>query len=506
MPDPIALRADGDVVLLQIPSDFPGPYSALVRSLHQQLSAVWIDWVAVREAYVYGRGRLFPVGRRQGDASADERAKVRASPDGLTAYLILHPPKPQGRRMTEQELMRVIQAYGIPADLRDSQAIRMAFLRRTYLEPEPFATGRAPLDGAPAWIEWYRGLPSDPEGFLAGLRAHDASYPDEILGCVEGGDLVGSYHAQEAGVPGFSVFGEPIPARPGLDPTILGPGVAMDADGKTIRASRAGHLRLKGIGGIRVSVVPLLRVREPQDLEPWRDRVFPGSVLAEGDLEVRFPVRILGDMEVRGGLVRSSIEVMGSLFVRDGIIHYGRGPVRVGGVLSAAFLDRAWVVGGTVHIRRYSLQSRILAAASVIATDRLAAIQGGQLTSRLHVEVGELGSPGAMVTDVAVGSPSFTATFQDLYYSWASAIRAQCAAEGNPAQELVDAAGSWERTAQDLTLPEVGAGKVVARKVHAGVTVRIGAALRLVGNTTGPVTFSYERIGDRDRVAMTRGS
>jgi hypothetical protein len=123
----------------------------------------------------------------------------------------------------------------------------------------------------------------------------------------------------------------------------------------------------------------------------------------------------------------------------------------------------------------------------------------------MRVEATELGSTGSMATDIATGSPSFTATFQDLYHSWASALRAQCAADGTPSEELVQAALAWEQRAQNLTLSELGGAKVAARRVHAGVTVRIGGALRQISNAIGPVTFSYERIGNRDRVAMTRG-
>ncbi|MBI5442372.1 MAG: DUF342 domain-containing protein [Deltaproteobacteria bacterium] len=502
----VLFQTEGDVISVVVPADHPGPYSALVRSVRQQLSGAWIDWVAVREAYRFGRGRPFPVARESGDGSADERAKVRFSPDGLTAYLILFPPKLHGQRLRDPELFRLIGAYGIPATLLDVQAVRLAVLRRSYREAEPIAKGRHPVDGRSAAAEWSAGVSTDPEGFLAAIGEGGERHPDSVLTGVEEDQALGLFHPPQAGSPGQSVTGTDIPAQRGGDTVQLGEGLRLSDEpaGQVVRAVRAGHLRMRGVDASRASVVPLLRIREAQELERWQNEVFPGSVLVEGDLEVRFPLRILGDLEVRGGLVRSSIEVMGSLFVRDGIIHHGRAPVKVGGVVSAAFLDRAWVVAHTVLVRRYSLQSRILARDAVLALAAQASICGGQVACRLRVEAGVLGSPNGMATDVAVANPAFTASFQDLYYSWAAALRAQCLAEERAGDRLVEAAGEWEKAAQDLSLSDATNGKIFAQKVHSGVSVRIGGALRQISNPVGPVIFSYERIGPRDRVAMNR--
>jgi uncharacterized protein (DUF342 family) len=504
MPEPVAVSAEGDVVSVTVAQDHPGPYSALVRFLRQHLPGVWIDWVAVREAYRFGRGRPFPVGRRGAEAAFDERAKIRFSEDGLAAYLILYPPKPRGRRLTEAELARLVRAYGVPAGLLDPQALHMAFLRRSYQESELIARGRPPVDGAPAHVTWVRGLPSDPEGFLAALKSSAEPYPSEILGEVAEG-AAGALHAPGAGTPGLAASGGTIPARAGDNAVRLGPGLRLEPDGTTIVALRAGHLRLSGAGGAEATVLPLLRVREAQDLEPWSGGVFAGSLVVEGDLEVRFPLKVLGDVEVRGGLIRSSLEVMGSLFVRDGVIHHGRGPVRVGGILSTGFLDRAWVAAHTVHVRRYSLQSRLLAFDSILAPAQGASLAGGQIASRRRVEAHQLGSPNAMETEVAVAAASFNATFQGLYQSWAEALRSLPPDCPVPAGALQEEASRWERAASAAASVDLANARIATQRVHSGVAVRIGTALREIGNTVGPVAFTYEKIGERDRVAMARG-
>jgi uncharacterized protein (DUF342 family) len=227
-------------------------------------------------------------------------------------------------------------------------------------------------------------------------------------------------------------------------------------------------------------------------------------VIIEGDLEVRFPLRILGDVEVRGGLVRSDLEVMGSLFVRDGIINHGRAPVRAGGVLSAAFLDRASVMADTVHLRRYALQSRILASRAILALGSGVSIAGGQAHSCIRVDAAALGSANSMETEVAVGLPALSTSFQTLYQSWAEALIDANPPDETTAKELRVAANRWQQAARTPFSVDLSSVGIRAQKVHGGVEIRIGNASREIGNGCGPVTFSYEKIGERDRVAMVR--
>ena len=66
-------------------------------------------------------------------------------------------------------------------------------------------------------------------------------------------------------------------------------------------------------------------------------------------------------------------------------------------------------------------------------------------------------------------------------------------------------ASRWEKAAGSLSPPDLSSARISTQRVHAGVTVRIATAVREIGNAVGPVAFTYEKIGERDRVAMTRG-
>lgn len=161
MTEHLDLKAEGDRVTLRVAAGFPGPLSQVVAHVKEQLPGLAVDWTAVREGYRFGRDRHFPVASRRSEQALAEKAKIRFSADGLTAYLLLFPPKPRGRRLEEEELQALAAAYGIPPRLIDGGALRRALLRKAYHEPEVIARGRPPVDGHPAWVHWPAGLPSD---------------------------------------------------------------------------------------------------------------------------------------------------------------------------------------------------------------------------------------------------------------------------------------------------------------------------------------------------------
>lgn len=498
----VAVTAEGDRVFVRVESGFSGPLSQLVAQMREKVPGLGVDWTAVREAYRYGRDRPFPVASRDPAEALGEKAKVRFSADGLTAYLLLFPPKARGRRMEESQLQALAAAYGIPTPLVDAGALRRAHLHGGPPQPQVLARGRPPVDGHAAWVHWLGGQPSDPEGFLAAYQDR-GDYPDVVLAEARAGDTVGEYHPPGDGTPGTSVRGEALAPRPGGDPIVLGPGLRRDEARRAVVAEAAGHLRLTGVASTRAEVVPLLRISDAQELRAYAGGVFPGSVVVEGDLEAGFPVRILGDLEVRGALIRAPVEVLGSLFVRDGVIQKGRAAVRVGGLAVAAFLDHASLQAHTVLIRRYSLKSQVLALDRVL-TGEAGSIQGGSVGAGRELHLGTLGSANAMATEASAGAPHVADAFRVLYQGWFEALTEEAVEGPAPVPEARAAAAHWKARAQALAPSDPAEARVGAQVVHAGVTVRLGTATRTVDNPVGPAEFLFERVGDRGRVALSR--
>lgn len=495
------ILTEGERVYLVLPRNEPKTLSAVVAFVRHELPGTAVDWSAVREACVYGRTRPFPIAWRRPDAALDEQAKIRFSRDRLEAYLVLYPAKPRGRRLEEDDVTRLLTAYGIPGHLVDPQAVRMALLRRSFHDPERVANGRAAVDGSPAHVTWLHGLPTDPEGFLA-VVPDDALYPEQVLGVVQAGAMAGNRVAPGAGTPGVSVTGEAIAARPGEDPIHLGSGLTLSPDSRQVVATTAGHLRQQGGERPGAGVFPVRVVRDGQELQDWRGQVFPGSVIVEGDLELPFPLWILGDLEVRGAVIRSSLEVMGSLFVRDGVIQQ-QTPLRVGGLLSAGFFERAQVLAHTIQVRRYSLKSNLLALDRLVAPPR-ASVRGGQIACLGSSSLGVVGDHNGIATELLVAHPPLLEPFQTAYAEWAAALLAPEESDTPPNPLLVEAGSHWQQAAATLIPAEPLDSVVVCEAVNPGVVVRIGPAVREMQSTVGPVEFRYERIGPRGRVSMSR--
>ncbi len=500
--DSLSVRMDGDRVLLEIPRDYPGRISDAVRSVRLQLPGVWVDWTAVREAYRFGRGSPFPVGSRRTDAAQAEKAKVRLSADRLTAYLLLFPPRGSGRRLSPDDLEALTLAYDLHPGLLDRAALRRCAGARNYGDPEPVARGHLPIHGHDAWPEWGSALPSDAEGFLKALgRLED--YPAEVLAAVSEGRAVGVLHPPGRGTPGTDVTGRALPARDGANRVRLGSGLHLAEGGTQVVAARGGHLRLTGPETDRAEVVPLFRARDAAELRALCGDFVAGSAIVEGDLETAAPLRVAGDLEVRGALIRSSVDVLGSLFVRDGIVQRGPAPVRAAEVLCTGFLDHAWVQAGTVVIRHSSLKSQVLALERVLAAPA-ATVHGGSTAAGQDVTAGALGSQAGMETEVASGSGAAVESFRSLFREWGTGLRDRASGEpGGPAATWLDP-GRWEARVREVVDAGPAGWGITASRVHPGVTVRIGTASRRLDAPVGPVEFTYDRVGERGRISLHR--
>jgi uncharacterized protein (DUF342 family) len=493
---------DGDRVLLEIPRGYEGRISEVVGSVRRQLPGARVDWTAVREAYRFGRGSPFPVGSLRAEGAQAEKANVRISPDRLTAYLLLYPPRGSGRRLSLEDLEALALAYGLHPGLLDRGTLRRCAGARNYGDPEPIARGHYPIHGHDAWAEWCSALPSDAEGFLRSLGGLE-DYPAEVLAVVSEGQTVGVLHPPGRGTAGTDVTGRALPARDGANRLRIGPGLQLGEGGTQVIADRGGHLRLAGPDTDRAEVVPLFQARDAAELRALCGDFVPGSAIVEGDLETASPLCVAGDLEVRGALIRSSVDVLGSLFVRDGIVQRGPAPVRAAEILCTGFLDHAWVQGGTVVVRHSSLKSDVLALERAVAAPA-ATVQGGSTAAGQSVTTGALGSPGGIRTEVIAGSGAAVETFRSLFREWGAGLRDRTArASGGPAAAWLDP-GIWEARLREVAEAGPSQWGITANRVHPGVTVRIGSASRRLDALVGPVEFAYDRVGERGRIALHR--
>lgn len=498
---PVFVRDDR--LYVNIPKEGGQPFTELVRSVSAHAAKGYeIDWTALKEAFLFARGKDFPIGYADPAELLNEKIKVRFSPDFITAYMILFPPKQRGRRLGEHEVRELITAYGVDDDLLDLREMRTALLRRDYGEPIPVAVGAKPVDAEPYSVAW-DAPPTDPEGFvraMTGMR----EIPPQVLRVVRPAQVAGKRIKPLPGRPGYTVRGDAIDPKPGEDPFKLGEGLRVSPNGAMVLATTRGHLRISGDHGIMAEVVPVLELEGMQGLDAIAKNFFyPGSVIINGDLETSAQIKVLGDIEVRGAVIGAGIEVCGSLIVRDGIINNDRFGVVAGGLVSAGFFERARVWAHTVHIRRYSLHSKLLAIGGIVGAQSCS-LNGGDAEAGQKIDVSVLGSANSSPTRVALGSRPHI-TMRDVFKGWQAMLDQHVYEENTPdkmiAAEAARLKGMITILGGKVRLEE---SFIRAVSVYHGVKIVIGSGIREPGERLGHVRFCVEKIGDKERVAMTK--
>lgn len=492
-----------DRLFVTIPSDCDTPYTELVKTLRETTTqGIHPDYTALKEAYLHARGRPFPVGSTDPADLTSEKIKIRISTDRITAYMMIYPSKNKGKKLSEHEIRETLIAYGIDDELVDLKDLRKAILRREYGEPIPVAHGIPPIDGEPYTIEW-EAPPTDPEGFLHAI-GENAEIPPQIIKIVRPAQLAGKRIKPRPGRPGITVDGTPIEPKPSLDDFILGEGLRLSPNGAMVLSTARGHLWLTGENGHKAEVVPVLELDGKQDLSQIARLDFhPGSVIIHGDVETNQLIRVMCDIEIRGALIGAGIETCGSLIVRDGIINTERHDISVGGLVSAAFFERARINAHTIHIRRYALHSKLYALKK-IAGSQSSSVKGGETEAGHEITISILGSQTASPTRIAISNRA-AGILREKYRTWYSQFERMTYHDDNP-DSMMTALKETLFTLIDATAPKMrfDDSLITAEEIYPGVRIIIGNGVRDPGEHLTRVRFIPERIGDKERVALEK--
>lgn len=259
--------------------------------------------------------------------------------------------------------------------------------------------GVAPQHGEDCRLEWEPGL--EPGTRLAPTHDQDGKtdyHTGKRYVWVSAGQFVGRFRPPSPGVPGKSVWGDEIPARPGnACPITLDENFEVDSEGR-VTALIDGALQ---VVGTRATVSPSLRVRGYVDFETG-DIDFPGAVEITDGVRDQFKVRARGDITI-GGLIESAwIETDGSLTCRGGMAAKGGGRLLIKGNAELAFLDQAQgEIGGTLTIRR-EIRNCELTVHGALLCER-GTLLGGRVAVRGAVRLGAIGSNAFPPTALTLG-------------------------------------------------------------------------------------------------------
>ncbi len=253
----------------------------------------------------------------------------------------------------------------------------------------------APQDGS---IEW--GGDFFDTGFLMDETTGAIDYRRHAAQvAVKQGQFLARFIPPRPGTEGHDVFGKRIVVQKPKAPRIrAGANVRADESSNEFYATKDGRVRFSD--GVLL-VDPVYRVTGSVDLAVG-DIVHYGAVLVEHDVVQGARIEASGDIEIMGFAEPANIVCGGTLFVHGAIMGGEGHTIRVKGGVRARLIAGADIeAGGDIEVEREIVNSHVKTGGKVqMPHGRLV---GGTLTAHGGVSVGQLGSPGAIRTDLVVG-------------------------------------------------------------------------------------------------------
>ncbi len=268
------------------------------------------------------------------------------------------------------------------------------------LERFHVAQGRLPAAGGDGRLEWAinfeERLPARTsgddrvdfhQGHGQGLR--NIRKDERILSVVD----------PEPGVPGATIFGDPVPAQPGKPFALrAGANVRAEDGGRAFTAGADGHVLLEGDVLI---VSPQFDVKENVDFTVG-NLDFYGSVRVMMNVLDGFTVRAARGIWV-GGIVESAhLDSGAGIELAGGVAGKGKATLRAQGGITAKYINSADVeCPGDVNVASELVNAKVRTKGKISLPN--GRIVGGEVIAAKGVVVRQLGAPGGEVTTVIVG-------------------------------------------------------------------------------------------------------
>lgn len=336
---------------------------------------------------------------------------LQVAADAMSAMLTITPPQ-GGTGATLQDVRHALMVAGVVSGIDDA-AITQA-IQTGACEAFVIARGEPVQDGHNAEFEEL--IPAAPdrapkldENGLIDYREHG----DIVM--VHTGALLMRRRPATPGVPGFTVRGDKLVAKAGIDEPfsaqLVGAKVS-DSDPNLLEACQTGHpVRVRA--GIMVE--PVLRLAAV-DMGSGNIR-YDGTVRVDGEIGQNMRVEASGDVIVGGMVDGGIVQAGGDIKVAGGIIAHAK--LRAGGAITARFAESAQLYAGTAIViddmaLECELQSlnQITVGAKAPQRGRLI---GGRATAMMRIQMPLLGSASAGTTKLVLGAnPALEARYREL--------------------------------------------------------------------------------------------
>ncbi|NMA66110.1 MAG: DUF342 domain-containing protein, partial [Clostridiaceae bacterium] len=255
----------------------------------------------------------------------DAQASVFVAPDRMKAYLTLLPPE-GGRMLTKDELISVLKNNGVIFGINDL-LLEGIVKNPIYGKMICVAEGEPPINGQNGKVEFHFNIKKDTKPTILA----DGSVDFRQLNIVENvrkGQKLCTLIPPEDGIPGKTVMGADVPAKPGKKASLpRGKNVEPDEEGRSLIASIDGQVVYNDE---KINVFSIYEVHADVD-NSTGNISFVGNIIIRGNVLSGFTVEAGGNVEVWGVVEGAVIKADGDIVLRRGMQGLGKGKLISGG-------------------------------------------------------------------------------------------------------------------------------------------------------------------------------
>lgn len=366
-----------------------------------QVGLNFCDFDKVRSVVNNESGESVQIGQLPPGVDIDTDYEVQISEDGLTAELILRPPRLGGDPPEMSEVERILNELKISEGVKWN-VIEDLVRNRRYNERRVIAEGRPPERGDDAEIKYYFDTKNKPN--FANTEGKIDFREMGLINNVEEGELLAEKRDPTPGRNGLTVQGESIDAPEGED-VELQYGANVRKEDNSLYSEISGQVILENGS---VSVYDVYTVEGDVDYSTG-NIVFDGTVIVEGSVKDRFKIKATGDIIVEEGVEKAYLQSEQNIMIQAGVRGKGHAQINAGGSIVADFIEQAGLIAQrNVLVSEMIMHSRIDAGEGVYVTGSRGLIAGGEVRAGKEVYANEIGSIGASDTNIEVGiDPKF---------------------------------------------------------------------------------------------------
>lgn len=318
----------------------------------------------------------------------DASVSVQIDRGGMIAQVMLTAPRFGGSVVDFDMLTSALDTAGVKHGISNDMLKRLAHIPE-YDRWVEVAHASAPVHGDEAKLDFTFNLERNmqpkerPDGTV--------DYRDlDIVANVRTGDILCVRTPATSGIPGTTVTGNTIPAKPGHDrPVPAGKNTKVSEDGLTLFSAISGQPHYDGS---KISVLSVFEV--PEDVGLATGNVsFVGDVVVKGSVAVGFKVEADGDIDVYGVVEGGTLISRGNVTVRSGMKK--NASVKAEGSVTTRFVESSSVYSGGNIIAESLIHSKVTCRGDITLSGGKGIIMGGHILAGRSIEARTIGSDSA---------------------------------------------------------------------------------------------------------------